>query len=72
MVLLSDEQIYGELMNPGLKSKTPFDDCRAIAKAQVKKIYQWGEEPCPHGGKGQRKKRHCYGCWQQLKKEIEL
>ncbi len=53
---------------------------RETAKAQLKNVIEWGEEPCPHphGGFPYYKKHECIACWNelsgfsgQLKKELE-
>ena len=45
---------------------------RQIAKAQAKKIFEWGEGICTdRSHSGTMKKRECGFCWQALKKEIE-
>jgi len=77
MILLTDEEIL-EAMN-----RKPFDCVRhvtlsdgyadelsEIAKAQIEKIVEWGNERCPHfegtiGGQTPTK-RECYHCWQTL------
>ena len=51
-----------------------FDWCEgnigAVAKAQLKKVVEWGDEECSKHGGG-RFKRECRLCWQALLKEIE-
>ena len=50
-----------------------------VAKAQAKKIYEWGNEDCPHvEGKLDkchypiiRCKRECEECWQALSDEVK-
>ena len=40
---------------------------KAVAKAQLKKMTEWGNQPCEHGVQQKR----CVPCWQSLLKEIE-
>jgi len=40
-----------------------------IAKAQLKKVVEWGNEPCPHQYLANVKQR-CRACWDDLKKEV--
>lgn len=45
---------------------------KAVARAQLIKLYKWGEEDCPHNHTTRlRVKRGCIACWQVLLKEIE-
>ena len=52
------------------------DAYRVVAKAQAKKIYEWGSGVCSHGtsrdGAGfiMRPRRECDECWLELLKEI--
>ena len=56
-----------------------FKGLNAIAKAQLKKVVEWGQELCKDHNRTQREeqgwfvKRHdCPQCWQDLKKEASL
>ena len=42
-------------------------------KAQLKKVWEWGNEDCPHNPKPIRLKvkRGCVACWQALLEEIQ-
>jgi len=59
-------------------------DRRNIAKAQLKKIYDWGNEPCPHRTELKKRldepgiltvivgtRRECSDCWAELEKELD-
>jgi len=45
-----------------------------VAKAQLKKVHGWGDEPCPHGylapDTSKANKHECPECWQALLKEV--
>ena len=38
-----------------------------VAKAQLAKVHDWGEERCPHRDRGITRKRECGQCWDSLK-----
>jgi hypothetical protein len=45
-----------------------LNTCKATSQAQIKKIYDWGNEPCPHDSPfGVNYKRECDKCWSELK-----
>jgi len=85
MILLSDEEIevvkkYAN--NPpvvdGMLTFHIYDEQRAIAKAQLKKVGEWGDGDCnehpyaayPTGTRFLQRK-DCPDCWQSLLKETE-
>ena len=75
MVLLSDEEI--EKTWRCHDAITVRDAERNIAKAQLKAVYDWGNEDCnEHGFKivegnliGKYRRRDCPICWQELPME---
>ena len=86
MILLTDEEIDKAYLEASLSipdSPTELFDIsrhhdRAIAKAQLKKVVEWGDELCPHSEvmRGvliyhDKLRRECLTCWQALLKEIE-
>ncbi len=82
MILLSDEEIkeaYRSCSVGGfIKSMGGFEVEKAIAKAQLKQVVEWGDEPCPHskvpysdGVPYGDRKHGCSECWQALKKKVE-
>lgn len=81
MILLTDKEIGvaldyytgSDLGYPHTSSEYVLGEHRAIAKAQAKKMLEWGIEPClKHTtGGGVFTRRECPQCWQQLRKEIE-
>ena len=74
MILLSDEEIK-KLIHEKWKTRDTLT-FEELAKAQLKKVVEWGDEDCPHLSKpaeyfdGQHK-RECRDCWQALKKEVK-
>ena len=66
-MILTDEEMDREYCLVDLH-KDKFAH-HAIAKAQLKKIVEWGEETCPHDlGEGTQCYKHACGmCWQALK-----
>ena len=71
-ILLTDEEIkraYGVVGEYGTMER--------VAKAQLKKVVEWGISECPHdsvaeGGYFRPIQRgECPTCWQALQKEIE-
>jgi len=73
MILLSDKEIDYQIdyilnHNDLSLNVLLIPLMKSAAKAQVKKIIAWGEEPCSHYDSS---KRRCSGCWQQLKQEVE-
>ena len=76
MILLDDGEILRALNKERNYPLHEVDsDDRAIARAAVGKVVEWGEELCSHAGPVDddpiREKKHCNACWQALKKEIE-
>ncbi len=82
MILLTDEEIAK--LSPedegGYTSGMYYyynDGIRDGAKAQLKRVDEWGSEWCPHvvnlgeTGTMTLPKRACKECWQALKKECE-
>ena len=72
-ILLTGEEL-AKFMLPDYP-KTLKDMKRAIARAQLKKVVEWGNETCPHDlfGEGTQCFKHaCDDCWQALKKEVGL
>ncbi len=81
MILLTDEEIE-EIISPMLMVSPA-----TIAKAQLKKVVEWGDEDCPEHAVEAREslrrglelcglspiypRRECQTCWQALKKECE-
>lgn len=70
-----NEEVYDECLQ-GTPIGKPFDFDgldNARNKAQLKKVFEWGEETCPHDlfGEGTQCFKHaCDECWQSLKKEL--
>ena len=47
------------------------DNCHRIARAQLKKFIEWGDETCTdRSHSGTMKKRECGFCWQALLREV--
>ena len=68
MILLTPK----ELIESFDTKKEFLHQCQNIAKAQAKKIAEWGEEKCPHSkGRYFRRKRCCEICWHELEQEIK-
>ncbi|MCK4388091.1 MAG: hypothetical protein KAW00_04890 [Dehalococcoidia bacterium] len=57
------------------QQKIGFDRDLAVARAQAKHTYEWGNERCEEhwkgGGTPYKKKRECYLCWQLLLEKKE-
>jgi len=79
---LTDSEIASALSrfrNIPVTGSTFLKARRAIALAQARQIWEWGEEDCPHayssGANVYRqiklKRRECPECWQQLKQKID-
>ena len=56
-----------------------MNDDEEEAKAQARKIAEWGDGPCPHGGTvvinykaRSYLRRECPDCWAEFKKEAGL
>lgn len=67
--VLLDQELYRD----GDRTHDKF-----VAQAQAKKIWEWGNEPCPHHFRQKLElgisesvipKRGCFKCWQELEKE---
>ena len=78
MILLTDEEM-GDLLCLEKEYTYPCSngsftstvDCRAIAKAQRKKVVEWGGEDCvEHRSEGYLR-RECSQCWQTLLRECD-
>lgn len=74
MIRLTDEEIENTI-RPYPPYLEFMPEVSVVIKAQLKKVYEWGNEPCPHWkvNKGiyNPKRRECDICWSELKKEIE-
>jgi len=82
-ILLTDEEIEeSSQVDMFLPNGEVDPDCgylrgrQQVARAQLKRVAEWGNEPCPHPSTfdGQRltKKKNCPDCWQVLLKEAGL
>ena len=75
-MLLTDEEIT-KAFNHGVRHGDGTYPPEAIAKAQLKKVVEWGEEECfEHPYKSNikseeynRKRHRCFECWQSLLEE---
>jgi hypothetical protein len=87
-ILLKEDEIKQALKEANDKAQDYGDDLqplpeRNVAKAQLKKVYEWGLETCDNENHWQYKcgdvnirlhplyRRNCADCWSELKKEIE-
>ena len=83
-ILLTDEEIVVAEIESYANGGFPVTDVcryanienRGVAKAQLKKVVGWGDEPCyehlsPMGGLPVAK-HSCEICWQALKEEAGL
>ena len=77
-ILLDDAEsadTYRQLWFEGTTDELPSMRVRqSIVKAQAKKIYEWGNEDCPHTHDillHIYSKRQCEECWQVLYEEIK-
>ena len=74
-MLLTDEEIQ-VIFDRAKRTPTAPVDCyicrKNLAKAQLKKVVEWGNEDCPHNTPSGRVKfaRECHLCWQTLLKEV--
>jgi len=80
MWLLTDEEIKDGIGNeydrryPLVRSSMSDLDCyNAVAKAQLKHVYEEGNKPCgnPAHLLPLLKRRNCIECWKELFKECE-
>jgi len=73
-ILLTDsEWTKAYLSCPAASSM--YDRERAICRAQLKKVYEWGEEVCAdrtHHNEDYRFRQACSGCLLALKKEAGI
>ena len=84
MILLTDEEINRLFDNISplnkidvtltevqleLLEKEVIRACGIVCKAQLKKVVEWGDEPCPH--LPFFNKRTCAKCWQTLLEEVK-
>jgi hypothetical protein len=81
MIRLTEEEIGFVIRNSLSKEDAELGDYtwavtdtdKAIAQAQIKKLYDWGMETCPHykvnKGIYNPMKRECEKCWTELKGE---
>ena len=84
MIQLTDEEIkrvmetmssQGIMLNP----EDYLEEGKAVAKAQLKKVVEWGDEPCyihlvKDGAVDTTegiKRRECPKCWQALLEEVK-
>ena len=79
-ILLEDKEINDldnalvfipEWINETDEYKSFLFSRRYFAKAQAKKIHEWGNEHDPCATNVVKSKRECFTCWQALLKEIE-
>jgi len=80
MIRLTEEEIekvlaplFEDIRNSGkLLELSPLLN-KTIAKALLNKVYDWGDEDCPHSQERYLRpiKRQCSKCWQALLKEVE-
>jgi len=75
-ILLTDEEIK-EAISSSVAPLTKIDR-DVVAKAQLVKLYKWGDEDCPHDVTRSAGavlywslKRNCDICWQALLKECD-
>ena len=74
MIRLSPEEIDKLWTSYDRKTYEVDAILRNVAKAQLKKVYEWGNEPCPHTHDillDISFKRQCDECWQALLEEIK-
>ncbi|KKL57200.1 hypothetical protein LCGC14_2237790 [marine sediment metagenome] len=78
MMLLSPEEIQYIVESSPHGDRLVETHDMVIAKAQLKQVVEWGDEPCPHskvpcsdGVPYGDRKHGCSECWQALKKEVE-
>lgn len=72
MIRLTDEEIMDVVLDEGL-GVIADEDTRAIAKTQLKRVVEWGDEECPHEPwvHDDAKKHTCDKCWQALLEEVK-
>ena len=78
-ILLNDKEIIvgindggfaegGELVSLNDAGRTEY---LGVARAQVKRVGEWGDEPCTEHDIEGYLKRECSQCWQSLKEELD-
>ena len=74
-MLLSDKEIQRAWVDKALSDNFEEDitkHAELVAKAQLKKVVEWGNEPCKdRTHNGEMPRRWCWSCWQALLKETE-
>ena len=67
-ILLTPEE-RNEVYDTDGNWETVDEERIAYCKAQLLKVYNWGNEPDPHDKERylRRTKRQCNECWQELK-----
>ncbi len=72
MIRLTDEEI---LELDEMCFECGQHDDSEVAKAQLKKVVEWGDEPCIEHEHGKRvdavPRKHCSECWQALLEEVK-
>ncbi len=78
MILLSEEEMKALKPDVPMCTQTVFDcagcsaQCGLTAKAQLKKVVEWLDEPChEHSDKQLHPHRRCGVCLEALKKECD-
>jgi len=77
-ILLTNEEffkLHEDFFGEGSGSCCEVDDsdlCYRVAKAQLKKVWEWGNEICTeHTTDPLQLRRLCSACWKSLEKEIK-
>lgn len=83
MIRLTDEEIEQAILEANkemrsFKAHPRWESEKYLMEAQLKKLAEWGNTPCPHSQimkEGlvfhNKAKRECSGCWQTLLKGCE-
>lgn len=82
MILLTDEDPcegcdkkvdddYGRFCDIACGKYSTYLIKQAAYKAQLKKVYEWGNERCPHHSNGYGSRHSCKKCWQALLEEVK-
>lgn len=68
-IRLTEEEIVAEASKDATYCQLSVDVGIWAAREQVKHLYSWGNEPCPHWeGFGYKLLKHqCPKCWESLK-----
>ena len=74
-MLLREEEISLALRNQGYTDEV-YPELEVVAKAQLKKVVEWGDGHCSlleHGdnAKWPIPRKHCLECWQVLLEEVK-